>query len=291
MNSIGGARPGKYRPGIGGHSAPDSTATALSRRSVQQVLAARAATVLPPSDWPAAPTSCGSSRPENRSPGRALSASSLVRTYDMSCGWFTRSASSASAPRWQLVRGKVTAATTYPALAQACSRSAVRAGALQEPRGEQQQRERPGGPAGPGIPDLGHQCALAEMLACRACAGGLGKRHLPLTGPVAAVAADGGGCGRRGGGCPRLGSGRGRGHRWPGRVLLRLARAARCQCEHDENSGEDQPGVPDGRSHDWMLASRTCLIQAKLPEPARTQGVLVLCRRAGLASCLFHSRQ
>jgi len=43
VNSIGGAPPGKYRPGIGGHSAPDSTATALSRRSVQQVLAARAA--------------------------------------------------------------------------------------------------------------------------------------------------------------------------------------------------------------------------------------------------------
>ena len=38
-NSIGGARPGKYRPGIGGHSAPDSTATARTRWSVQQALA------------------------------------------------------------------------------------------------------------------------------------------------------------------------------------------------------------------------------------------------------------
>ena len=109
----------------------------------------------------------------------------------MSCGWFTRSASYASVPRWQLVRGKFTAATTYPALAQACSRSRVRAGALQKPRGEQQQRERPGGARGPaGIPDLGHQCALAEILVCRAGVGGLGKCHLPLSGPVAAVAAN-----------------------------------------------------------------------------------------------------
>jgi hypothetical protein len=58
---------------------------------------------------------------------------------------------------------------------------------------------------------------------------------------------------------------------WPpltSAAVLRLARTARYQCEHGENSDDDQLGAPGGRSHDWMPASRTCLIQAKLPEPA-----------------------
>ena len=158
----------------------------------------------------------------------------------------------------------------------------VRAGALQEPRGEQQQRERPGGSAGPGIPDLGHQCALAEILIRRACVGWLGKCHLPLSGLVAAV--DGGSCGPRRGACPCPGSGRGCGPGWRGRPLLRLPRTARRQCEHDENSGDEQLGATDGRSHDWMPASRTCLVQAKLPEPAERGAVLILCRSSRCAT-------
>jgi hypothetical protein len=97
---------------MGGHSAPDSTATARSRRSWQQALAPSAATVSPPSDWPAAATSCGFSRPEKKSCRCALSASSCPSTYDTSPGWFTRSGSYAVAATWQLVRGKSTAATT-----------------------------------------------------------------------------------------------------------------------------------------------------------------------------------
>jgi hypothetical protein len=53
VKSIGTGRLLKKVPGIAGHCAPDRTATAATRRSVQQVLAATAATVSPPSDWPA----------------------------------------------------------------------------------------------------------------------------------------------------------------------------------------------------------------------------------------------
>ncbi len=96
--------------------------------------------------------------------------------------------------------------------------------------------------------------------------------------PGAAAAVDGGSCGRRRGACPCLGSGRGCGPGWRGRPLLGLPRTGRCQCEHDENSGDEQLGAPDGRSHDLMPASRTCLVQAKLPEPAGPGAVLVVCR-------------
>ena len=64
----------------------------------------------------------------------------------MSCGWFTRSASYASVPRWQLVRGKVTAATTYPALAQACSRSEYAPGHCRNPGANNSSGNGPAGP-------------------------------------------------------------------------------------------------------------------------------------------------
>ena len=110
-NSIGGAARVKYCPGIGGHSAPESTAAAFTLLSVQQVLATRAATVSPPSDWPAAAISWLFSTPDTRLSGWALSVSRLLSTKDMSAGWFTRSCSVAAVPSWQLVFGKVTAAT------------------------------------------------------------------------------------------------------------------------------------------------------------------------------------
>ena len=145
----------------------------------------------PPSDWPAAPISCGSSRPENESPGRALSASSLVRTYDISCGWFTRSASYclgaevAVGPR-EVHRGDhVSGAGPGPQQVRVPA-----PGHCRNPGANNSSGNGPAGPRAPGIPELGHQCALAEMLVCRACVGGIGKCHLPLSGPVAAV--DGG---------------------------------------------------------------------------------------------------
>ena len=97
---------------------------------------------------------------------------------------------------------------------------------------------------------------------------------------------------RHGGGWPPGGGGGGvwGGPRMDGwRPLLRLARTARYQCEHGENSDDDQLGAPDGRSHDWMPASRTCLVQAKLPEPAEPRAVLVLGRpdRASFMSFSF----
>ena len=64
----------------------------------------------------------------------------------MSCGWFTRSASYASAPRRQLVRGKFTAATTYPAVAQPCSRCEYAPGHCRNPGANNSSGNGPEGP-------------------------------------------------------------------------------------------------------------------------------------------------
>jgi hypothetical protein len=69
------------------------------------------ATVSPPSDWPAAATWRGFSRPEKKSPGAAFNVSGLPSTQDTSAGRFTRSGSYAAGPAWQLVSGKFTDAT------------------------------------------------------------------------------------------------------------------------------------------------------------------------------------
>src|SRR5215472_8091870 len=60
---MGGVVLVKYAPPIGGHSAPASTMAAVTARSRQQVLATSAATVSPPSDWPATAILPGSIRP------------------------------------------------------------------------------------------------------------------------------------------------------------------------------------------------------------------------------------
>ena len=59
---------------------------AITRPSRQQVFAATAAAVSPPSEWPATAIFAGSIKPASTPVGRELIASSLVITREMSAG-------------------------------------------------------------------------------------------------------------------------------------------------------------------------------------------------------------
>ena len=101
----------KYTPPSGGHCAPASTIAARTARSRQQLPAARAATVSPPSECPATAILAGSTSPVRDPCGRFPAATSQLITKAMSDGWFARS-SSAGSGVLQLVSGKLGAATT-----------------------------------------------------------------------------------------------------------------------------------------------------------------------------------
>ena len=195
----------KYRPGIGGHSAPDSTAAALILVSVQQVLATRAATVLPPSDWPAAAISWLFRRPDNTLLGSALSFSRLLSTKDMSGGWFTRSFSFAAVTKLQLVLGNVTAAATYrrwPRSAGGPHRRRCTAGTRGRTgaAGTDQWRDaRLIPPLSPGPADTGPWSPAPGGPGAEQSGrlGRIGERHLLVADLVAAGVTNGGGAGGR----------------------------------------------------------------------------------------------
>ena len=170
---------------------------AATRRSVQQVFAATAATVSPPSDWPVTAISCELISPgeqaavpgaEREHPGDHIG--HIGRLVDH-VGLGRRRADLAVRAR-EVHRGDHVAGGG-PGLQQ----PGVRAAALHESRTEHDQRERPAGGfaglgrrAGQRVPDLRQQPPRTEVLTGRTGVGRLGERDPALTDPELAQHAD-----------------------------------------------------------------------------------------------------
>ena len=119
--SSGGASAMSYWPLPRPSVVPAMTTAALTLVSRQQLSAIRPSVVMAPLEWPAAPISFGSTRPDNGPFGVLSALSTWSMTKLMSPGWFPMSPASAPPAVSLLDRGNNGAATTYPAAAQAFS--------------------------------------------------------------------------------------------------------------------------------------------------------------------------